>query len=206
MKPRIAVVDYGVGNLRSVFRALEHKGADPFITVDRREIEDCDGMVMPGVGAFGDTVKEFGVFRDFLMDYVKHKPVLGICLGLQLFFSLSEEDGLHKGFDLIKGRVVKLPDSYKIPHMGWNSLEIVKESRLLDGIVDGDFFYFVHSYYVKPGEDVIVATTDYGVTVPALVEKGNVYATQFHPEKSGLKGLRIIENFVDIVRESKEGV
>ncbi|MFQ5976468.1 MAG: imidazole glycerol phosphate synthase subunit HisH [Candidatus Hydrothermarchaeales archaeon] len=205
MKPKIAVVDYGVGNLRSVYRALEHKGAKPVITVERGEIEKSDAMVMPGVGAFGDTIKEFGAFGDFLRDYVEKKPVLGICLGLQLFFSISEEDGLHKGFDLIKGRVVKLSDTLKIPHMGWNSLKIEKESRILDGIKDEDYFYFVHSYYAKPEEDVTVATTKYGVKIPALVEKGNVYATQFHPEKSGGKGLRIIENFVKIVNQTKEG-
>lgn len=205
VRPRIAVVDYGVGNLRSVYRALEHKGADPEITVDRDRIEGCDAMVMPGVGAFGDTIREFGVFGDFLRDYVEKKPVLGICLGLQLFFSLSEEDGLHEGFDLLSGRVVKLPDSLKIPHMGWNSLKIEEKSRLLTGIKDGDYFYFVHSYYAKPEDDVTVATTEYGVKIPAMVEKGNLYATQFHPEKSGGKGLKIIENFVEITRQIKEG-
>ncbi|MFQ6136565.1 MAG: imidazole glycerol phosphate synthase subunit HisH [Candidatus Hydrothermarchaeales archaeon] len=199
MKPKVAIVDYGVGNLRSVYRALEHKGAESRITVDKAVIEESDAIVLPGVGAFGDTMKEFRAFGDLLKKFIEEKPVLGICLGLQLFFTISEEDGLHSGFDIIPGRVVKLPDYVKIPHMGWNSIKIEKGSELLDGVEDGEYFYFVHSYYAVPDEEVTVATTQYGVEFPAVVEKGNAYATQFHPEKSGKAGLKIIENFVKIV-------
>jgi len=201
MKPRIAIIDYGVGNLRSAQKGLASKGADAVIAEDKDVIDSCDAIVLPGVGAFCDAMKQHQPFHKLLLQNVKNKPILGICLGMQLFFEESEEDGLHRGLGLMKGRVIKLPSSVKIPQMGWNKIEVQKESRLMSGIVSGEYFYFVHSYYALPKEDVTVATTHYGVEIPAVVKKGNAYATQFHPEKSGKAGLRILENFVELARE-----
>ncbi|MEE9593931.1 MAG: imidazole glycerol phosphate synthase subunit HisH [Candidatus Hydrothermarchaeales archaeon] len=198
MKPRIAILDYGVGNLRSVRKGLENSGAEVVITNKRDSLLDSNAMVLPGVGAFCDAMNDLTPFMDDITSYVKAKPILGICLGLQLLFTASEEDGLHQGLDLLKGKVVKLPDTVKIPQMGWNSTEIKKESRLLKGLKSGEFFYYVHSYYAIPDGDVTTATTTYGVEVPAVVEDGNIYATQFHPEKSGSAGLKILENFVKL--------
>ncbi len=199
---RIAIVDYGMGNLRSVYRAFEYAGARPVITSSVEEIEASDALILPGVGAFEDAMANLLPLREVIVDSAGKKPILGICLGLQLFFSESEESRLgESGLDIIKGKVVRLPKNVKIPHMGWNSIEIKKESGILEGIKDGEFFYFVHSYYAVPQEDVVVATTDYSVDVPAILEKGLVFATQFHPEKSGKAGLRIIKNFVEIARE-----
>jgi glutamine amidotransferase len=199
---KVAIIDYGVGNLRSVCRGLQQGGAEPIITIDEDTIRRCDAVVLPGVGAFSDAMSGLGSLGELLREIAGEKPVLGICLGLQLFFTESEEEGLHQGLDLIRGRVVRLPSTVKIPQMGWNSINIKKDSRFLEGIHDGDFFYFVHSFYAKPEEDVVLATTEYGVEVPAILEKGNIYATQFHPEKSGRKGLRILKNFIDIAKSS----
>jgi glutamine amidotransferase len=200
MKPQIAIVDYGMGNLRSAYRGLERGGAKPVITDKREDLEASDAIVLPGVGAFEDAMANLYPLREVIIKEAEKKPLLGICLGLQLLFTTSEE-GEGKGLDLIKGRVVRLPRNVKIPHMGWNSLEIKRDSRLLAGIKSGDYFYFVHSYYAQPGEEVTVATTSYGVEIPAIVEKGNVFATQFHPEKSGKLGLKLLENFVGIASE-----
>jgi glutamine amidotransferase len=200
MRPKIAIIDYGVGNLRSVYRGLESSGAESIITGDKAIIEDSDGIILPGVGAFSDAMKRLRPFENILKKSVEKKPILGICLGLQLYFTESEEDGMHKGLDLMHGKIIRLPEGMKIPHMGWNSIEIKKESELLKGVKTGDFFYFVHSFYALPKEDVTTATTRYGIEMPAVVEKGNAYATQFHPEKSGKAGLKILKNFVGIVR------
>ena len=200
MKPKIAIIDYGVGNLRSAQKGLTSKGANAMIAQDEDAIDACDAIVLPGVGAFCDAMKQLRSFHELLLENVKKKPILGICLGMQLFFEESEEDGLHKGLSVMKGRVIRLPRSVKIPQMGWNTIEIKKESRLMAGIGSGGYFYFVHSYYTLPREDVTVATTHYGVEIPAVVEKGNAYATQFHPEKSGKVGLRILENFVELAK------
>jgi len=198
---KIAIVDYGMGNLRSVARAVEYAGAEPVVTSEVEAIDRCNGIILPGVGAFEDAMANLYPLRDYIIKSAEEKPVLGICLGLQLFFTYSEESRAgERGLNLIKGKVVRLPEGLKIPHMGWNSLEIKKDSRLLDGIKQGEYFYFVHSYYAQPEEDVVVATTKYGVDIPAVVEKGNVFATQFHPEKSSKAGLKIVKNFVDIAR------
>ncbi|WP_456474044.1 imidazole glycerol phosphate synthase subunit HisH [Candidatus Pyrohabitans sp.] len=197
MRPRIAIVDYGMGNLRSAYRGLERGGAKPVITDKKEELEASDAIVLPGVGAFEDAMANLYPLREVILREAEKKPLLGICLGLQLLFTSSEE-GEGRGLDLIKGRVVRLPSSVKIPHMGWNSLEIKRSSGLLAGIKNGDYFYFVHSYYAQPEDDVTVATTSYGVEIPAVVEKGRVFATQFHPEKSGKLGLKLLENFVEI--------
>jgi glutamine amidotransferase len=199
---KVAIIDYGMGNLRSVYRGLEYGGAEPVITTNRNIIKDSDAVVLPGVGAFSDAISGLKGFQKLLRECIEEKPLLGICLGLQLYFTESEEEGLHKGLDLMKGRVVRLPSSVKIPHMGWNSIKIKKESRFLEGIKDGDFFYFVHSFYAKPEEDVTLAATEYGVEIPAILEKGNIYATQFHPEKSGKAGLRLLKNFIEIAKST----
>jgi glutamine amidotransferase len=198
MKPRIAILDYGVGNLRSIKRGLERCGADAYISSNDRELFSGDALVLPGVGAFCDAMDDLRVFEDEIKSYVEEKPILGICLGLQLLFTESEENGLHKGLGLLKGKVVMLPNTVKIPHMGWNSTEIKRETSFLRGLRSGEFFYYVHSYYAAPVDDITSATTTYGVEVPAVVEWNNIYATQFHPEKSGKAGLLLLRNFVDI--------
>lgn len=199
MKPKIAIIDYGVGNLRSVERGLASGGATAVVTDSANAIENSDGIVLPGVGAFCDAMKQLKKFGKILKK--NEKPLLGICLGMQMLFTESEEDGLHRGLNLMQGRVVKLPTSVKIPQMGWNSISIKRKSTLLKGIKNGEYFYFVHSYYAAPKEDVTTATAEYGVEFPAIVEKGNIYATQFHPEKSGAAGLRVLKNFIGIVKE-----
>lgn len=198
MKPKIAILDYGIGNLRSVERGLAHSGALPVVTRDKKVIVESDAVVLPGVGAFCDAMKNLEKLEDAVREI--DVPMLGICLGMQMYFTESEENGLHRGLDMMKGAVVLLPKNVKTPQMGWNSIKIKKKSRLLEGIKDGEYFYFVHSYYAKPKENVTIATTRYGIEFPAVVEKNNIYATQFHPEKSGKAGLKILENFVKIAR------
>lgn len=202
MRPRIGIVDYGVGNIRSVQKGLNLKGAEVVITDQEETLATCDAFVLPGVGAFGDAMHRLRPLKDVLLESLDEKPVLGICLGMQLFFDESEEDGLHEGLRIMKGRVIRLPGSVKVPQMGWNRVEIKKKGRLMRGIESGEYFYFVHSYYAVPEEDVTVATTYYGAEIAAVVEKGNAMATQFHPEKSGAAGLRILENFVSMAKKS----
>jgi len=201
----IAVIDYGMGNLRSVSKALEHVGADVVVTDDPQKLKIAKGLVLPGVGAFRDAVrnlKEKGLWEAIVEEVHKGKPFLGICLGLQLLFEKSYEFGEAEGFGFIKGEVVKfeLPEDYKIPHMGWNQVYKKKDSVLLEGIKEGEFFYFVHSYYVKPeSEEVKLTETDYGIYFTSSIEKENIFATQFHPEKSQKAGLKVLENFYRFV-------
>ena len=201
----IAVVDYGMGNLRSVSKAIEHVGAPVKVTRNLQDLKDAKGIVLPGVGAFKDAVrnlKEFGLWEAIVREVEKGKPFLGICLGLQLLFEKSYEFGETEGFGFIEGEVVKfdLPADFKIPHMGWNQVYKKKESELLRGVKEGEFFYFVHSYYVKPkNESVVLTETDYGIYFTSAVEKENIFATQFHPEKSQRAGQKLLENFVKIV-------
>ncbi len=203
----IAVVDYGMGNLRSVSKALEHIGAEVVVTSSPDVVRSADGVVLPGVGAFRDAVKnlkKLNLWNSILESIDKGKPFLGICLGLQLLFERSYEFGKTEGLGVVKGEVVKfeLPKEYKIPHMGWNQVYKKKESKLLEGISSGNFFYFVHSYYVMPEEEkVILTTTDYGIDFVSSVEVENVFATQFHPEKSQKIGLKLLKNFVKIVNK-----
>ena len=201
----IAIIDYGAGNIQSVKKAFEHIGCDCFVTRNHDEIIKADGAVLPGVGSFGDTVdslNQFGI-KDTAIEFINSgKPFFGICLGLQLLFPGSEESEGAEGLGVFDGTITKIPngDGLKIPHMGWNSLKITKDSRLFKGIEENPYVYFVHSYFLNAADKSIVAAqTEYGVTIDAAVEKGNVFATQFHPEKSGNTGLRILKNFVDIV-------
>ena len=204
----IVVVDYGMGNLRSVSKALEHVGAEVRVSSSPLELKEAHGVVLPGVGAFKDAVKnlkERGLWEAILKEVEKGKPLLGICLGLQLLFEVSYEFGKSQGLGLIEGEVVRfeLPREYKIPHMGWNQVFRRKSSPLLEGIRDGEFFYFVHSYFVKPKDESVVLTeSDYGIRFCSSVEKENVFATQFHPEKSQRAGLKLLENFVKLVAKS----
>lgn len=204
----IAIIDYGAGNIQSVSKALRHIGCDCFITNKREEILSADGAVLPGVGSFGDTVdslNKYGI-KDAVKEFIgSGKPFLGICLGLQLLFPGSEESEGAEGLGIFDGKITKIPAAagLKIPHMGWNSLSVNKESRLFKGIEENPYVYFVHSYYLNAADKSIVAAqTEYGVTIDAAVESSNVFATQFHPEKSGNTGLRILRNFNDIVSQN----
>lgn len=202
----IAVVDYGMGNLRSVSKALEHVGAEVVVTSDKGKIADAGAVVLPGVGAFKDAVKnlkKLGLWEVLKEEVEKGKPFLGICLGLQLIFERSYEFGEEEGLGFIEGEVVRfnLPKGYKIPHMGWNQVFKRKESVLFEGIREGEFFYFVHSFYVVPKEESVKLTeTEYGgIYFTSSVEKDNIFATQFHPEKSQKAGLKLLRNFVRLV-------
>ena len=201
----IAIIDYGAGNIQSVSKALAHIGCEAFITRDKDKILKADGAVLPGVGSFGDTMDtmiEYGI-KDTVIEYAKSgKPFLGICLGLQLLFPKSEESPDANGLSIFDGSITKIPsgEGLKIPHIGWNSLDIKKNDGLFKGIGKNPYVYFVHSYFLNASDKSIVsAQTEYGVTIDAAVEKGNVFATQFHPEKSGETGLKILRNFADIV-------
>jgi glutamine amidotransferase len=202
MTPKIVIVDYGMGNLRNVQKGFEKIGFRARLTRNRNEIGSASAIVLPGVGAFKDcmeNLEKYGLVEILLRSIEKGKPYLGICLGLQVLFSESEEFGSHKGLDLIQGKVVRfVPDpEHKVPHMGWNTIEKEKEVPMLRGIESGDFFYFVHSYYVIPDKtEWISSFTTYGKPFVSSIWKENVFATQFHPEKSQQKGLRILENFV----------
>jgi len=201
----IAIIDYGMGNLRSVQAGLEHVGQKAFITHDPKQIADAPAVVLPGVGAFGDAIErleETGLGDAFRDAVQSGKPCLGICLGLQLLFSESEEGGLYKGLDIIPGRVIRFTDQLKVPHMGWNQLDIKKpDEPIFDGIPDGSYMYFVHSYYVQPEDpDAIATATHYGISFTSMIAKGNLFATQFHPEKSQDVGLKLLRNFGSLIR------
>ena len=200
----IAVIDYDAGNLKSVEKALIFLGETPVITRDREELLAADKVILPGVGAFGDAMDrlhQYGLVDVIKKVVKKGTPFLGICLGLQLMFESSEESPGVEGLGLLPGKILKIPETpgMKVPHMGWNSLKIDPNSRLFKGIPDGNYVYFVHSYYLKAGsEDIVAATTEYGTHIHAAVEKGNLYACQFHPEKSSQTGLKILENFISL--------
>ncbi|KTG29699.1 imidazole glycerol phosphate synthase subunit HisH [Haloferax profundi] len=200
----VVMVDYGLGNLRSAMRGLERAGANVVISDDPADFEDADGIVLPGVGAFSEGMENAGPFREPLAEAADAgTPIFGICLGMQMLLTSSEEadhagEGEVEGLDFIPGRNVRFDEGQKVPHMGWNELNVQRDHPLVEG-VDGEYAYFVHSYYADPDdEDAIVATTDYGVEFPAVVanEEGTVFGTQFHPEKSGETGLTILRNFV----------
>jgi glutamine amidotransferase len=194
----IAIIDYGMGNLRSVQKAFEFVGFDAVVTDDITVMEKADKLVLPGVGAFADaiaTIREKGFDKVIYKAVEDNKPFLGICLGMQMVFDKSYEYGEHQGLGLIKGEVKLLPDNVKKPHIGWNSLNIKMRSPLYEGLPDNPYVYFVHSYYLETDAPVISATTDYGKEIQVAVQKDNIYALQFHPEKSGDTGLQILKNF-----------
>ncbi len=201
----IAIIDYGAGNIQSVSKALRHIGCDCFITNKKDEILSADGAVLPGVGSFGDTVDSLNKLdiKETVIEFINSgKPFLGICLGLQLLFPGSDESKGAEGLGIFDGAITKIPNGkgLKIPHMGWNSLTVKKGSRLFEGIEENPYVYFVHSYFLNAADkNIVAAQTEYGVTIDAAVERGNVFATQFHPEKSGEVGLKILKNFVEIV-------
>jgi len=206
----VAVIDYGMGNLRSVQKGLEKIGVPAVITDNVNIIEDAHGIVLPGVGSFIDCMKNLekhGLIGCILKSITGGKPFLGICLGLQVLFSESEEFGTHPGLDVFKGRVVRFfgseqKDEYflKVPHMGWNSINIKKRAPVLSSIPDKSFFYFVHSYFVKPEDSEVVATTtEYGIEFVSSVWKDNVFACQFHPEKSQALGLALLKQFGGLI-------
>ncbi|MHB8793501.1 MAG: imidazole glycerol phosphate synthase subunit HisH [Thermoleophilia bacterium] len=195
----IVIVDYGMGNLRSVEKALQKVGAEVTVSRDPDDVRRAERIVLPGVGAFGDAMANLekrGLVEVIKEEVTAGKPFLGICLGLDLLFEESDEHGLHRGLALLPGRVELLPTELKIPQIGWNQVSFRKESRLLEGIPDGSSFYFVHSYAVVPeAESDILCTTEYGCTFVSAVERGNIAAFQFHPEKSSSLGLNILRNF-----------
>jgi len=202
----VVVVDYGLGNLRSVTRGLERANAGVTITDDPDEFADADGIVLPGVGAFREGMENAGPYREALAEAAdRGQPIFGICLGMQMLLGSSEEaehagEGDVEGLDFIPGTNVRFDVDQKVPHMGWNELNVQRDHPLVDG-VDGEYAYFVHSYYAAPDDEgAVVASTDYGVDFPAVIadEDGTIFGTQFHPEKSGETGLRILRNFVDL--------
>ncbi|MDH3204934.1 MAG: imidazole glycerol phosphate synthase subunit HisH [Nitrosopumilus sp.] len=198
----VAIFDYGAGNIFSLKNSLEKVGAAVDVITNFDDENTFSGLILPGVGNFDPAMNSI---RDLskieFKEYVGNMPVLGICLGMEMFFEKSEE-GKEKGLNVIDGEVVILPSSMKVPHMGWNNLEIKKPGKILEGVKDGSWAYFVHSYRVKPNSnDVITAVSDYGLKVPAVVEQDNFYGTQFHPEKSSTVGKTMLENFL---RECKK--
>lgn len=200
----IAMIDYDAGNIKSVEKALQKLGADVVITKDKETILHADKVILPGVGSFGDAMgnlKKYGLDKVIHEVVEKGTPFFGICLGLQLLFERSDETPGVEGLGILKGEILRIPekDELKIPHMGWNSLHLQNEGRLFKGLSENSYVYFVHSYYLKAEEEEIVkATTQYGVNIHASVEKGNVFACQFHPEKSSDVGLQILKNFVEL--------
>lgn len=202
----IAIIDYGMGNLRSVQKGFERVGCDAVVTADPKVVLEADKIVLPGVGAFPDCMRnlEEGGFIEPLIRVIREgRPFLGICLGLQLLFTESEEFGIHRGLNVIPGRVIRFPEgmaesgeALKVPHMGWNQLAVKRRPPAFEGIEEGANVYFVHSYYVAPEDEGVVATTTtYGIEFCSSIWRDNIVATQFHPEKSQEKGLKILKNF-----------
>ena len=200
----IAILDYDAGNIRSVEKAFQYLGEETVLSRDRDEILSADKVVLPGVGAFGDAMNKLKDYNlvNTIYDVVDKKiPFLGICLGLQLLFESSDETPEVSGLGILPGNILRIPDKpgYKIPHIGWNSLELTNNGRLFDGVAENPYVYFVHSYYLKArDEEMVKASTEYVTHIHASVEKDNVFACQFHPEKSGDVGLKILSNFAKL--------
>ena len=198
----IAIVDYGMGNLRSVQKAFERVGYRAVITGRAEDVARAGRVVLPGVGAFGDAMANLtraGLVHPLLACIAEGRPFLGICVGLQLLFTESEEMGRHAGLDVLPGRVRRFPDGERVPQIGWNQIHIERETPLLEGIPDGSFYYFVHSFYVAPRDpNDCLATTDYGIDYTSIAGRDNVFGIQFHPEKSQDLGLRILRNFAKL--------
>jgi glutamine amidotransferase len=200
---RVVIVDYGAGNLRSVARAVAHNGYEPVVSCEARAIEGAEALILPGVGAAADTMRNLqqGGLVEPLRAYIASgRPFLGVCMGQQALLSVSDEGGEHRCLDVIAGRVRRFPASdLKVPHMGWNRVRQTRPHPIFEGIEDGAYFYFVHSYYPDPEErEVVIGETEYGLTFASVLARDNVVATQFHPEKSGLAGLRFYANFLSI--------
>ncbi len=200
MPPKIVVVDYGAGNLRSVARAVAHVGHEPTVTSDPGEVATADALIVPGVGAAADTMRNLREHKmvEPVREYIASgRPFFGVCMGQQALLTVSEEGGEHPCLDIIPGRVKKLPPGQKVPHMGWNTVRQRVAHPIFEGIPDESYFYFVHSYYPQPeDESVIIGETEYGVTFASVLARDNIVATQFHPEKSGEMGLRMYANFL----------
>ena len=205
----IAIIDYDAGNIKSVEKAIQSLGEVPVVTRDREEILAADKVILPGVGSFGDAmekIRSYGLEEVIHEVVAKKTPFLGICLGLQLMFERSDESEGVKGLGILKGEILRIPDKegLKIPHIGWNSLKFPNEGRLFKGLKEDSYVYFVHSYYLKAEEtEIVTATTEYSTLIHASVEKDNVFACQFHPEKSSDVGLTILKNFINLDREGK---
>ncbi|MDA8233447.1 MAG: imidazole glycerol phosphate synthase subunit HisH [Clostridia bacterium] len=201
----IAIIDYGMGNLRSVQKGFEKVGYEAKIVQDRGEVLAARGVILPGVGAFKDAMdnlRDADLIDPIQQVVAKGTPFLGICLGMHLLFETGEEWGIHEGLGLLKGTVRKLPGGVKVPHMGWNQIEVVHESPIIQGIPHGADFYFVHSYYVDPADEKVITTqTDYGIKFTSIVSQGNVFGIQFHPEKSSALGLQILKNFGELIEK-----
>ncbi|MFC1668349.1 imidazole glycerol phosphate synthase subunit HisH [Chlamydiota bacterium] len=198
---KIAVIDYGMGNLRSVAKALEECGATPLVTDKREDIYRSSKVVFPGVGSFGKCIERLRALEllECIKEQVFEKPFLGICLGLQALFSYGTEGGIIEGLDSISGKVVRFTGGVKIPHMGWNQVQLIKDCPLFKGIPPSSYFYFVHSYYVIPDdESVVCGKTTYAVDFTSAIWKDTLFAVQFHPEKSQQVGLKVLENFVKL--------
>lgn len=198
----ITIIDCGMGNLRSVEKAFVHLGYAAQITSDPKTVRNAEKLVLPGDGAFGDEMKQLqmsGLESAIQEIIAKGVSFLGICVGQQVLFEESEEFGTHRGLGLFPGKIKRLPDSLPVPHMGWNQLHIQKSSRLLEGVAPESFVYFIHSYFVSEySESQVKATTDYGIEFPVVIERDNIFSTQFHPEKSQSPGLQMLRNFAKL--------
>ncbi|MDD1672433.1 MAG: imidazole glycerol phosphate synthase subunit HisH [Methanomicrobiales archaeon] len=197
----VAIIDYGVGNLRSVQRGIERAGATPIITADPEEIQSSAGIILPGVGAFREGMEMLGTLQPVVCDVAGDTPLLGICLGMQMLMEWSEERGVHRGLELIPGIVTRFPHCppMKVPHMGWNTIRKESDDPLLEGLSREEYVYFVHSYYVTTLTQCTIATTEYLRPFSSAIHRDGIYGVQFHPEKSGAVGLQLLKNFIDLL-------
>lgn len=198
----IAIIDYGIGNLRSVEKAFTAQGIDALVTRDEKVLRNADKLVLLGVGAFGyamQSLRDLG-FDELVIEAANAgKPIIGLCVGLQMMFDEGHEFGVHKGLGLLPGKVVKFPDNLHVPHIGWNQVALERDHAIFRGLADQSFFYFVHSYYVEPNDDsCVLGTTDYGLTYASICGHDNIVGVQFHPEKSQATGLQLLQNFAEM--------
>ena len=202
MAKKVAIIDYGLGNLRSVIRGLEKAGSAAVITNDAAEIAAADGIVLPGVGAFSEGMEQLGTLKETVIAATQDVPLLGICLGMQMLMEMSEEHGEHPGLGLVPGNVRRFPrvPGYKVPHMGWNTIHIEKpDNPLFEGFASDESVYFVHSFYADTISEFTLTTTHYICPFASSIYHHNAYGVQFHPEKSGVTGLRLLKNFIDMI-------